>query len=969
MGTKVPGFLFSFRTAASTAMAAVTLGLLPWGLATAADNNNNNNATPTTTDNSGTKHEAELNEVVVTGSLIPTTDVSIQTPVTVISNEDIQAKGFTDIAEALQRSAFATGSVINAQATNSFTPAAKVVSLFGLDVSFTKYLIDGRPIANYPSLYNGAENFVSLNGIPTVLVDHLDVLTGGQSSVYGSDAIAGVVNVIMKKNLDGPVVDIRGGWTADGGGEDERYAIGDGFTFGNLNVVVGGQYENTSPVYGFQRPLTSEYNQHGATPPQAELDYLVYGLYGNPGGTGVNGVPNGSIAYFEDPNNCANVKGLFHNSEGFRQSNLGPVCGSLAEGFFTLNNADETTEGFLNATYDVTDTLQLFLQTLVNHEVTLSNNGQHFFGSGAAGGLGFYEDPRITTPLNPLSTATANAPDLLNLQAVYSPEEAGSLNQTNSKYTNNGWRQTIGAKGDFLASWHYLADFTWTQNKLTERVNSLITAPLEAYYSNIYGPLLGVDANTGANIYEPNYANFYKPVSVATYQSFDGSFPNYSETEESFARAVVNTTDLFPLPGGNAGLAVQLEGGDQGWRYVPDAAYFNGTAFGITATAGAGHRSRYAGTTELQLPVLSMLSFTLSGRYDDYRVSGANVDKFTYNLGFQFKPIEQFIFRGRYGTSFKAPTLADEFQGQSGNFQSVTDYYLCAKEGFTGANLGNCPNFSVSTFVQTQGNPALKPITANDWDLGFIVYPVDRLSLTVDFIHFAINNEVGTAQTSTLLATESACLLGQLNVNSPTCQAAIADVTRNDNGTGAIVSILEPKANIAEENLGVLSMQLDYKFYAGWVGQFDIDGQYQDTMSHNLQQFPGDPIINLLDSPFFSEEFKTKDNLTVTWVRDQLSATLYVERYGKTPNYIAYTSTTTLPGAGNVNAWTLANASISYRPLQMLSFTFAINNLFNTGPPADTSQPGFSGQPYLITNYNDYGRTYFITANYHGGTK
>src|SRR5579862_1255423 len=144
MGTRVPCFHLSFRKVASAAIAKLAIGLLPWNLSTAADNdNNNNNNTDQGGDNSGTKHESELKEVVVTGSLIPQTAVSIQTPVSVISNQDIEAKGFADIAEALQRASFATGAVQNGQFGGGFTQAAKVVSFFGLDPSFTKYLIDG----------------------------------------------------------------------------------------------------------------------------------------------------------------------------------------------------------------------------------------------------------------------------------------------------------------------------------------------------------------------------------------------------------------------------------------------------------------------------------------------------------------------------------------------------------------------------------------------------------------------------------------------------------------------------------------------------------------------------------------------------------------------------------------------------------------------------------------------------------
>jgi outer membrane receptor protein involved in Fe transport len=184
--------------------------------------------------------------------------------------------------------------------------------------------------------------------------------------------------------------------------------------------------------------------------------------------------------------------------------------------------------------------------------------------------------------------------------------------------------------------------------------------------------------------------------------------------------------------------------------------------------------------------------------------------------------------------------------------------------------------------------------------------------------------------------------------------------------SGAIVTISTPKQNVAQENLGAVLLDLSYKLDAGIIGQFELDGSFVDVMSHNQQKFAGDPIINLLDSPFYSTEFKTKDNLALTWTRDSLGATVYLERYGKTPNYIAINNITqyATPGAGDVDALFLANASVNYRPLPKVELSLAVNNLFNTGPPADHSTPGTQNMPYNTNNYNVYGRTYFLTASY-----
>jgi iron complex outermembrane receptor protein len=909
-------------------------------------------AATVTTDASTTnnkKKEDTLEEVVVTGSLIPQSKVEISTPVTVISAEDIQDKGFSTIADALQHTAFATGAIQGAQSTNGFTPGANVVSLFGLSPSYTKYLIDGRPLADYPALYNGSVAITSISGIPTLLVDRVEILPGAQSSIYGSDAIAGVINIILKKKMDGPSADVRYGWTKGGGGTDKRLELADGFTAGGVDVIVGGQYEKTTPIWGYQRPITSQYFANGPTPQTAERDYLVLGVFG-PNGDGSDAY------YFEDPTNCASVTGQFNNTIALQsRPGRGQYCGTKAAGFYTLNNGTEATQGYVHASDDINDHFQLFSDVLIDHDYAKYSNGPGFWATNVTNTYNDFYDPKLN--------------DYITLQHIFSPEEAGGLNNTLNKNTTNSIRATIGAKGALVSDWTYAVDFTYTQNKLTESLYTSLTAPIEALFAPMFGPNLGPDPNGfGVPSYEPNYAAFYKPLTPAQWASFSTPLNSYSRTEESLARLQVTNASLFKLPGGDAGIALVVDGGAQGWDYQPDPNFLDGGAYLYTATSGSGHRSRYSGTAEVRLPVAKMLTFNLSGRYDDYKVLGESVDKATYNLGVEFRPISQLMLRGRYGTAFKAPTLADEFQGTSGFFEFVTDYYQCAKQGFTGTNVGNCPLASaVQVFGTTSGTPTLKPITAKVLDFGLVLTPVDRLDFTVDFIRWNISNEIQEQPSDQLLRTEAACRLGELSITSPTCVQALSQVTRDQFGN--LTQISTPKVNVSEEDLNVFTVALDYTVMAGAAGSFTFEGQYSDTLKHNFTQFVGDQVINDLENPFFNEDFKTRANVSVTWLFRKFSSTVYVERDGATPNYVAYQSPSgyATPGAGRVGTWTLANLSAKYEILPGLTLSGNVINVFDKMPPPDNSTPGTVNQPYLNTNYNPYGRTFFVEANYKFG--
>ena len=367
---------------------------------------------------------------------------------------------------------------------------------------------------------------------------------------------------------------------------------------------------------------------------------------------------------------------------------------------------------------------------------------------------------------------------------------------------------------------------------------------------------------------------------------------------------------------------------------------------------------------EIKLPVLKTVTLDLSDRYDDYRVSGQDVTKNTYTLGVEFRPFEAMLLRGRYGTSFKAPTLSDEFQGQSGFFQTVTDYYYCS---ITAQPIGSCAQANESIFGTTSGNTHLKPITATDWDVGVVWTPIQHLSFNLDYLHWNISNEVQQQDSDQLLRINSACLLGQLPVNSPSCVQAIAGVTRDANGLATAIST--PKLNVAAESLGVVVFGFSYSVKTEHAGQFGVDGAYSDLLKHTELRFAGDSVIDLLNSPFYSTEFKTKANLSVSWALGKFAATTYVERYGKTPNYQAQQTVDgyAANGAGNVGTWTLFNLSARYELTPGLVLQGNVNNVFNTLPPVDHSQPGTSNQPFSVFNYSNYGRSYFIGVEYKFG--
>ena len=171
----------------------------------AADSDAVNQAAPAKT------KARSLDQVQVSGTLLNSAQIQTATPTYTITAQDIQARGFNSVSEVLQSSVFATGSVQGPASSGGFTQGAQTVSLYGLNPEYTLTLIDGKPISQFGQLYNGQSNFTNISNIPLSMIDHIDIIPGGGSSIYGSAAIAGTINIVTKQHMDGGEVLARFG--------------------------------------------------------------------------------------------------------------------------------------------------------------------------------------------------------------------------------------------------------------------------------------------------------------------------------------------------------------------------------------------------------------------------------------------------------------------------------------------------------------------------------------------------------------------------------------------------------------------------------------------------------------------------------------------------------------------------------------------------------------------------------------
>ncbi|MES2403433.1 MAG: TonB-dependent receptor [Pseudomonadota bacterium] len=888
---------------------------------------------------------ATLDKITVLGSLIPRSKIETASPLIVITAGDIKNRGFSSVADALQNLTVNTGSINNTAINTGDIWAAKTVSLFGLDPSYTKFLIDGRPMPLFSQVAQTTtvdQLYTNLSGIPIDLVERIEILPGGQSSLYGSDAIAGVVNIVLKKHVNVATVDARYGWYSDGGGRERMLSFTNSFDIGKLNLMVGAQVSDQKPMWAFQRSITAQNFAGGINPQQPNQNVYAQGLFYG-------------LTYFpSQPSDCSKLAGLFGGSERYSANSFGAACGSTtSNGYQTLINKDQSASFSVHADYAINDRVQLYADFLDNYEQQSHRVDNLFFA--------YIFDPNLF--------------DEVFIEKEFAPEEISSNldDLLSQKSYENTYQGTFGGKVDFGRGWNLDVAFTRSLESDDDRQIGLLANDVPGSYGSVLlGPYLG--DFFGVPMYSPNYSLLANPVTPAQYASYLGAASINSSNRNDQLRAQLTQTSLFTLPGGNAGLAIVAEEGYETWKYLPSPLLTAGTLQGIAWNPSDGHRSRYATAAELNLPLFKMLTVDLSARYDSYDAEGAHFSHPTYALGLEFRPIQTLLLRGKYSTSFKAPSLIDQFEGGSTGPGYVTDWGNCyVLTGNTLLNISNCPpQLQYPATVVQESNPALNPMTSKNFSYGFVWAPDAHLSMSLDYQHISIRNEVLKENPDSLGQEELYCLTGTLSQDSPTCQAVDAQIIRgpatSDFPLGPITEVVTKKINIAHEVNNALNASFAYRTDPHAWGYLDFNLGWTRVKAHRQQQFPGDPVIDFLNNPGFSTEFQTKANASLTWTRKKWSATLYGTYFGPTPNYIAQMNDGyTAPYAGKVAAWRIYNASINYSPTFAWQLSLRVNNIKNSMPPLDVTYPGSTNQPFNVGNYNPYGRELFVEARYRFG--
>jgi iron complex outermembrane recepter protein len=752
-----------------------------------------------------TATEDEPGTLVVTGSILRRTTTETASPVTTVTVEELDKRGINTIQDAVQNLSANNGPALtnSFSANGAFASGASAVSLRGLSTNSTLVLFDGLRAAYYPLADDGSRNFVDLNTIPDDIVDRIEVLRDGASSSYGADAIAGVVNIITKKEFKGIGARAEAGISSRGDAANQRLSLTVGT--GDLeekgfNAYLSGFYYRSEGLKNSKRPYPFNsdderqlcYNDPNDSPDAGDVcgpDNRQNGFNAAGGFGGLDTAANFLIR----PANAANTAFL----PGSVWQNLGSVtsAGGCPGGGspFTLTAADRAANPTAPAVvcqYDYTNLYGTISPDINRYGIsgrvtaklndTIEAYGEINFMQSQVSYTGFPATVRGTANTGILfpqfSTATnlgAVAPGsfILNLPIFVCPERvncATSANRTlnpqnpfaaagnvariigrdqtevtQNQTRNRAYRAAIGVNGDLTDKINFDVSATAMHVDLRRRTDGYVYIQrlLDVINDGTYN-----FANPAAN--SQTLRDYLTPVNIT---------PASSDQLQLQATLGTSLADLSggPLAVGFGG-SIRYEGVDapsaNDDSNGPTQRYFTLNAFG---TSGSRTISSVFG--EVEAPLLPQLTLTAAGRYDSYS-SGQSA--FSPKAGIKFSPFKQLVLRGTYSRGFRIPSFGEANALPTTGFVTNTaavfnnTYLAQYGAGCTTTTFTACPAYirSGSYGQTTLASPNLQAEKSRSFTAGVLFEPIKNVSFTVDFYDIKKTNVITQPSNAPALA-------------------------------------------------------------------------------------------------------------------------------------------------------------------------------------------------------------------------
>jgi outer membrane receptor protein involved in Fe transport len=949
--------------------------------------------------------------VVVTGSHIPQIGIYSSSPVTALGDHELKLQGTTNISGALQ----SLPSVVNdgdGETVNNGTSGIATVDLRNLGTKRTLVLVDGKRLVAADASLN-----VDTNQIPAAMVERIEVLTGGASAVYGSDAVSGVVNIILKKDFEGLTFDTQFSTTdhSDGDKTSNSFLLGMNSGNGKGNLTIYGEYSHRDGILGSARDFSTHalaatnYTGCAAASPATHFGGFCY--------SGSGSIPEGRVTSKSLGGPTAGTTTMFTAGGGIatydkRAYNFAP--------YQYLQTPGQRYSFGANGHYQVTPGIDFYTR------LTFSNNFSHSqlgpspmtanfnincgnpMMSGAVRQAIFGTTTTVGTIAAQCATVvggagtniTLNADPTLTTRLVGLARRLVEAGPRNTIQDHEAFQIVMGARGGLGMGWNY--DFSAQYG----HSNASFVLQGDALKGNFQNGLLvtGTSPATATCISGGSCSplNFFTPagLTAANVAYIREDLLNTGVVEQWDVQATA-TGDLgfagiqSPFAKQPVGVALGVEYRQEESHFYADHNLATGNLVGYQSSVSTGGGFNVGeGYLEMRIPLVEdapffqSLQLNAAYRYDHYNTAG---DAHSYNIGLEWQPIDDLRFRAGFQRAVRAPNVSELFTPAGGTSANpgrdpcgtassvVTTSALCQATGVPAGSVFtaslDCPTNQCQAAVG--GNPFLKPETSDSWTVGVVLTPsfLQGFSATLDFYQFKIGGFIAATPIATILANcYSTTLNPTQSAANPYCSFIHRDAlgTIKTNNQGYVISA---EGNIAGDKVQGFDAELNYDLDLndlGWEQAGSLSFNAVGTLvTVNNTEFPGAPIAHcagLWGSTCGEPQNRFKSNVRVTWTdnkgdfglslrwRHISGAKFELNADGAGGDFLN-------PGTGFpfVNTPTLEFAAVDYFDLSGtwsvtdgVDLRAGVRNLFDKDPPVTDNNTA----PASDVNNNTFPNTY-----------
>lgn len=909
--------------------------------------------------------------VEITGSSIKRIQSEGALPLQIIRFEDIAKAGITSAEQLVQALAsngtgvdnmisnqggdFLNSLINSGRGANNGSSAA---NLRGLGAQNTLVLLNGRRVS--PHGLNGTS--VDLNSIPFAAIDRIEILKDGASAIYGTDAIGGVMNFILKKNYTGLEIGSTLDVTEGGGGNLYNGAL----TFGAGSLDAGGFNFIASLGYSKQERLRGNQRDfHNGYQPLRGLAMDTTGTpFANIGAAAGTALPAGyRIAGNSTTQNRVNLLALQGKCEsitgqvpyrgditGF--NNAAQACSydygrdwSLQQPVERLNLVSR---GMLKLGTDHTAIVE-FTGSRVTSDVQYTPNQLTTAARGANYPV-FQQDINGVVVKDAAGKSvkspyyldlTGQVPGYDNTKPIRIRWRCVDCGYREQSTESNTYRALLGLEGVLAGKWDYRIGL------------SSAGAKAETQYLDGYFIETKLKSVMETGLVNPFLQAGQKQTQAALDLLDSAKYrgPLYGGEVKLNQIDGVISGELFKLPAGALSAAVGIDLRKESFK-------FNDNTVGIPALIGAGSpatlpkasRDVKAVFAELNVPIVKDLEAQLAVRHDKYNDFGSTTNP---KVALRWQPAKELLFRGSYNTGFHAPDFGPLYAGESrGQFNSdVDDPEFCPK------NPGNINFCKIRPLTRSGSNPNLQPEKSKQYSIGFVVAPNDMFSASIDVFNVEISDRIGVQTPNYILA--NYLTLGNLIVRDPVTN--IIDYVR-----AGYINVGGDKVRGAD-----LNVTLNFKTELGRITA-KIDGTYLDQYLTRLG--PSEPWSQRVgafgDSSYLWDlKLRWKHNASMTWTQGAWSATLSQDyKSGYREEVDGFGSGVILQDKGfqsKVAAYSLYNASVTYTGIKSLTVTAGVKNLLDRDPPFSLHNiDNIAGAGWDARVGDPRGRAYTLRLNY-----